>query len=85
LTDARSHIQALASAARRHIDLSVQVMSGAPPRLEVRNRFSEALRETILCSDKGAFVTSYGYRIGTAADVDAAATRLAYLMTALPA
>jgi hypothetical protein len=85
MVDTVSGIQEFAAAARRHIDLSVRVMVGAPPRVEVRNRFSDTLRETVTCSEEGAFVTSWGYRLGTVDEVTDAAARLAYLMAALPA
>jgi hypothetical protein len=85
MVDTVSGIQEFAAAARRHIDLSVRVMAGAPPRVEVRNRFSDTLRETVTCSEEGAFVTSWGYRLGTVDEVTDAAARLAYLMAALPA
>ncbi|MEZ0072504.1 hypothetical protein [Planotetraspora sp. GP83] len=85
MVDTVSGIQELASATRRHIDLSVRVMGGSPPRVQVRNRFSETLSETVTCSDDGAFVTSWGYRLGTVESVQDAADRLAYLMAALPA
>ncbi|GII27232.1 hypothetical protein [Planotetraspora mira] len=85
MVDTVTGIQEFAAAARRHIDLSVRVMAGTPPRVEVRNRFSETLHETVTCSDEGAFVTSWAYRLGTVDDVPDAAARLAYLMAALPA
>ncbi len=37
------------------------------------------------CTDCGAFLTSWGYRLGTVESVEDAAARLAYLMAALPA
>ncbi|MCT9929335.1 hypothetical protein N5079_03780 [Planotetraspora sp. A-T 1434] len=85
MVDTVSGIQEFASATRRHIDLSVRVMGGSPPRVQVRNRFSETLSETVTCSADGAFVTSWGYRLGTVESVQDAADRLAYLMAALPA
>ncbi|MFC0556246.1 hypothetical protein ACFFHJ_35620 [Planotetraspora thailandica] len=85
MVDTVSGIQEFASAARRHIDLSVRVVPGPPLQVLVRNRFSETLRETVTCSEEGAFVTSWGYRLGTVDNVRDAAARLAYLMAALPA
>jgi hypothetical protein len=85
LVDTVSCIQEFAAAARRHIDLSVRVITGPPLRVQVRNRFSDNLSETVTCSEDGAFVTSWGYRLGTVDNVPDAAARLAYLMAALPA
>ncbi|ETK32567.1 hypothetical protein GCM10009530_19090 [Microbispora corallina] len=85
MVDTVAGIQEFASAVRGHIDLSVRVVGGAPPRVQVRNRFSDTLSETVTCSDEGAFVTSWGYRLGTVESVQDAAARLAYLMAALPA
>ncbi|MBB5078104.1 hypothetical protein ACIBHY_14840 [Nonomuraea sp. NPDC050547] len=73
--------------AGRHADLSVQSVALAcdPAYVSVRNRFSTTLTETVTCSDEGAFVTSWGYRLGSTDDVEAAAARLAFLLAALPA
>lgn len=73
--------------AGRHADLSIQNLALAcePAYVSVRNRFSTNLAETVTCSDEGAFVTSWGYRLGSTDDVEAAAARLAYLLAALPA
>jgi hypothetical protein len=73
--------------AGRHADLTVQSLALAsdPAYVSVRNRFSATLAETVTCSEEGAFVTSWGYRLGTAEDVESAAARLAYLLAALPA
>ncbi|MBP2705768.1 hypothetical protein JOL79_18285 [Microbispora sp. RL4-1S] len=85
MIDVLAGIQEFASAARLHIDLSVRVVGASPPLVRVRNRFSETLCETVTCSDEGAFITSWGYRLGTVDNVRDAAARLAYLMAALPA
>ncbi|MGI5487083.1 hypothetical protein [Microtetraspora malaysiensis] len=85
MVDTVSRIQEFASAVRTHIDLSVRVIGDMPPRVQVRNRFSETLRETVTCSEDGAFLTSWGYRLGTVECVESAAARLAYLLAALPA
>jgi hypothetical protein len=53
--------------------------------VSVRNRFSATLAESVTCSEDGSFVTSWGYRLGTTDDVEAAAARLAFLLAALPA
>ncbi|MER6948620.1 hypothetical protein ABT294_31830 [Nonomuraea sp. NPDC000554] len=73
--------------AGRHADLSVQSLALAsdPAYVAVRNRFSATLAETVTCSEEGAFVTSWGYRLGSTDDVEAAAARLAFLLAALPA
>ncbi|MEV0383706.1 hypothetical protein [Nonomuraea sp. NPDC050643] len=73
--------------AGRHADLSVQnlALSSDPAYVAVRNRFSATLAETVTCSDEGAFITSWGYRLGTTDDVESAAARLAFLLAALPA
>jgi DNA/RNA-binding domain of Phe-tRNA-synthetase-like protein len=73
--------------ARRHADLTVQnlALSSDPAFVRVRNRFSATLAETVTCSDEGAFVTSWGYRLGSTDDVESAAARLAFLLAALPA
>ncbi|MEV4217640.1 hypothetical protein [Nonomuraea sp. NPDC049725] len=80
-------LEQFARFAGRHADLSVQSLSLAsdPAFVCVRNRFSTTLAENVTCSDDGSFVTSWGYRLGTADDVEAAAARLAYLLAALPA
>ncbi|TDD04136.1 hypothetical protein [Nonomuraea diastatica] len=73
--------------AGRHADLSVQnlALASDPAYVSVRNRFSATLTETVTCSDEGAFITSWGYRLGTSEDVESAAARLAFLLAALPA
>jgi DNA/RNA-binding domain of Phe-tRNA-synthetase-like protein len=73
--------------ARRHADLTVQnlALASDPAFVRVRNRFSATLAETVTCSDEGAFVTSWGYRLGSTDDVESAAARLAFLLAALPA
>ncbi|MCF6476490.1 hypothetical protein FAF44_50375 [Nonomuraea sp. MG754425] len=73
--------------AGRHADLSVQnvALASDPAYVSVRNRFSATLAETVTCSDEGAFITSWGYRLGTSDDVESAAARLAFLLAALPA
>ncbi|MEU0572121.1 hypothetical protein ABZ297_42900 [Nonomuraea sp. NPDC005983] len=73
--------------AGRHADLSVQSLALAsdPAYVSVRNRFSATLAETVTCSEEGAFVTSWGYRLGSTDNVEAAAARLAFLLAALPA
>jgi len=73
--------------AGRHADLSVQnvALASDPAYVSVRNRFSETLIESVTCSEDGNFVTSWGYRLGTADDVESAAARLAFLLAALPA
>lgn len=80
-------LEQFARHARRHADLSVQdvSLSSDPAYVSVRNRFSDTLAESVTCSDDGIFVTSWGYRLGTADDVEAAAARLAFLLAALPA
>ncbi|MEU6998512.1 hypothetical protein [Nonomuraea sp. NPDC046570] len=79
-------LERFALAAGRHADLSVQdlALSREPAYVAVRNRFSLTLAETVTCSDEGAFITSWGYRLGHADDVESAAARLAYLLAALP-
>ncbi|MFI9836046.1 hypothetical protein ACIHFD_03365 [Nonomuraea sp. NPDC051941] len=73
--------------AGRHADLTIQslALSSDPAYVSVRNRFSATLAETVTCSDEGAYITSWGYRLGTAEDVESAAARLAFLLAALPA
>lgn len=85
MVDTVSSIHEFASAAREHMDLSVRVLSGSPERVLVRNRFSSTLHESVTCTGDGVFVTSWGYRLGTVENIEAAAARLAYLMAALPA
>ncbi|MBO3747867.1 hypothetical protein J5X84_17455 [Streptosporangiaceae bacterium NEAU-GS5] len=85
MVDTMTGIAEFAEAVREHIDLAVRVRPGSHPRAEVRNRFSENLCETVTCSDEGAFVTSWGYRLGTVDNVADAAARLAYLLAALSA
>ncbi|RBQ19494.1 hypothetical protein DP939_12065 [Spongiactinospora rosea] len=86
MMDTLSCLERFAGATRRHADLSVQsiALNSDPAYVCVRNRFSSTLFETVTCSD-GAFVTSWGYRLGDMDDVDAAADRLAFLLAALPA
>ncbi|MFI6496141.1 hypothetical protein [Nonomuraea typhae] len=87
MLDTTLFLERFAWYAGRHADLSVQTVALAcdPAYVSVRNRFSATLTETVTCSEDGAFVTSWGYRLGTADDVEAAAARLAYLLAALPA
>lgn len=85
MLDTMSTLERFATATRQHIDLSVRVMPAPPPRVQVRNRFSETLTETVTVTDEGAFLTSWGYRLGTVDSIEDAAARLAYLMAALPA
>jgi len=84
LVDSVAGINEFAFAASRHIDLSVRVLGSLPPRVRVRNRFSETLCETVTCTEEGVFLTSWGYRLGTVENVEDAAARLAYLLAALP-
>ncbi|MFC6084483.1 hypothetical protein [Sphaerisporangium aureirubrum] len=85
MLDTMSSLELFADSARTHIDLSVRVVHGTPASVRVRNRFSSNLHEIVTCSSQGAFVTSWGYRLGTVDDIEAAAGRLAYLLAALPA
>ncbi|WP_248962717.1 hypothetical protein [Sphaerisporangium perillae] len=85
MLDTMSCLERFACAARLHIDLSVQLIDGNPAGVRVRNRFSTTLMEVVTCSPQGVFLTSWGYRLGTADDIDNAAGRLAYLLAALPA
>ncbi|GGK66900.1 hypothetical protein Sme01_10150 [Sphaerisporangium melleum] len=85
MLDTMSCLDRFASAARLHIDLSVQVIRDTPPRVRARNRFSKTLAEVVTCTPQGVFLTSWGYRLGTADDIDGAAARLAYLLAALHA
>ncbi|WP_181019497.1 hypothetical protein [Nonomuraea typhae] len=87
MLDTTLFLERFAWYAGRHADLSVQNVALAcdPAYVSVRNRFSATLTETVTCSEEGTFVTSWGYRLGTADDVEAAAARLAYLLAALPA
>ncbi|GAA3681371.1 hypothetical protein GCM10022224_052070 [Nonomuraea antimicrobica] len=80
-------LERLAWHASRHADLAVHrlSLSSDPAYVSVRNRFSATLAETVTCSEEGAFITSWGYRLGTADDVESAAARLAFLLAALPA
>ncbi|MEU7900162.1 hypothetical protein AB0B45_45935 [Nonomuraea sp. NPDC049152] len=80
-------LEAFARAAGTHADLRVQnlALASEPAFVSVVNRFSLTLAETVTCSPEGAYVTSWGYRLGTVEDVDSAAARLAYLLAALPA
>jgi hypothetical protein len=84
--DTRSCLERFSAAAREHADLSVRNMFlGDPACVLVRNRFSATLAETVTCASDGGFVTSWGYRLGGADNVEDAAARLAYLLAALPA
>ncbi|GII83173.1 hypothetical protein Ssi03_11630 [Sphaerisporangium siamense] len=85
MLDTMSCLERFALAAREHIDLSVRVLGGNPVTVRVRNRFSNTLNEVVTCTPDGVFLTSWGYRLGTADNVENAAARLAYLLAALPA
>jgi hypothetical protein len=87
MLDTTLNLERFAWYAGRHADLSVQSLALAcdPAYVSVRNRFSANLTETVTCSEDGAFVTSWGYRLGSTDDVEAAAARLAFLLAALPA
>ncbi|MDH2424076.1 hypothetical protein [Sphaerisporangium sp. TRM90804] len=84
MVDTMSCLERFASAARTHMDLSVQVLGGTPACVRARNRFSDTLKEVVTITPEGAFITSWGYRLGTADNVDNAAARLAYLLAAMP-
>ena len=87
MPDPVSALERLAAATRRHPDLVVQnvVLHGDPIYISVRNRFTGTLFETITCSPEGNFVTSWGYRLGTADNVEEAAAHLAHLLVVRPA
>jgi hypothetical protein len=87
MLDTALFLERFAWHAGRHADLSVQglALSSDPVYVSVRNRFSSTLMETVTCSEEGAFITSWGYRLGTTDDVESAAARLAFLLAALPA
>ncbi|HEX4815855.1 MAG TPA: hypothetical protein VFV66_24175 [Nonomuraea sp.] len=87
MLDTALSLERFAWHAGRHADLTVHrlALSSEPAYVSVRNRFSATLAETVTCSEEGAFVTSWGYRLGTTDDVEAAAARLAFLLAALPA
>ncbi|GAA3134543.1 hypothetical protein GCM10010466_26640 [Planomonospora alba] len=86
MLDTLSCLERFAAATRSHADLSLlHVSLGDPAYVRVRNRFSENLAETVTCSPDGGFITSWGYRLGGADDIEGAAARLAYLLAALPA
>ncbi|MBG0824200.1 hypothetical protein HS048_26180 [Planomonospora sp. ID91781] len=86
MLDTLSCLERFATATRLHADLSLSGVSlGDPAYVRVRNRFSETLSETVTCAPDGGFITSWGYRLGSADDVEAAAARLAYLLAAMPA
>jgi hypothetical protein len=85
MLDTMPYLEQFALEARRHIDLSVQVLGGTPGGVRARNRFSDTLMEVVTCSPQGTFLTSWGYRLGTVENVSDAAARLAYLLAALPA
>ncbi|WP_084960399.1 hypothetical protein [Thermoactinospora rubra] len=87
MLDTTTCLEQFAWYASRHADLRVQTIALAsePAYVQVRNRFSATLAETVTCSEEGAFITSWGYRLGTTHDVESAAARLAYLLAALPA
>ena len=84
MLDTMSFLEQFALATSRHIDLSVRVLGGTPATVRVRNRFSETLVEVVTCTPQGAFLTSWGYRLGTVDNVEDAAGRLAYLLAAMP-
>ncbi|GAA5079055.1 hypothetical protein HNP84_000929 [Thermocatellispora tengchongensis] len=87
MLDTLSCLERFAGAARQHADLAVQTvaLSSDPAYVCVRNRFSNTLFETVTCCPEGNFITSWGYRLGTADNIEDAAARLAYLLAALPA
>ncbi|MFI6322633.1 hypothetical protein ACIBG8_34195 [Nonomuraea sp. NPDC050556] len=87
MLDTTLFLERFAHAAARHADLAVQnlALTCDPEYVSVRNRFSQSLAETVICSSDGAFVTSWGYRLGSTDDVEGAAARLAYLLAAMPA
>lgn len=87
MLDTTLFLERFARAAARHADLAVQnpALACEPEYVSVRNRFSQSLTETVVCSADGAFVTSWGYRLGSTDDVEGAAARLAYLLAAMPA
>jgi hypothetical protein len=86
MLDTLSCLERFATAVRSHADLSLQRISlGDPAYVHVRNRFSDTLAETVTCSPDGGFITSWGYRLGSADNIEDAAARLAFLLAALPA
>ncbi|WP_344936738.1 hypothetical protein [Sphaerisporangium flaviroseum] len=85
MLDTMSCLDQFALATRRHIDLSVQVLTGHPGGVRARNRFSNTLVEVVTCTQEGVYLTSWGYRLGTVDNIEDAAARLAYLLAALPA
>ncbi|MBG0831048.1 hypothetical protein HS041_25130 [Planomonospora sp. ID67723] len=86
MLDTLSCLEKFAAAVRSHADLSLQNVSlGDPAYVCVRNRFSNTLAETVTCSPDGGFITSWGYRLGDAGNIEDAAARLAFLLAALPA
>ncbi|SDG05171.1 hypothetical protein SAMN05421505_101229 [Sinosporangium album] len=86
MPDTGSFLSLFAAAARQHADLSVDAvaLSSEPAYVSVSNRFSNTLSETVTCCPEGNFLTSWGYRLGDVANIDDAASRLAYLLAALP-
>ncbi|GAA2863789.1 hypothetical protein GCM10010517_22900 [Streptosporangium fragile] len=85
MLDALSCLERFVAAVRPHADLAVQRISfGDPAYVCVRNRFSNTLMETVTCSQDGGFITSWGYRLGSADNIEDAAARLAFLLAALP-
>jgi len=83
MLDTLSCLERFITAIRLHADLSVQRVSfGDPAYVYVRNRFSDTLAETVTCARDGGFITSWGYRLGSSDDIDAAAARLAFLLAA---
>ncbi|GLW11784.1 hypothetical protein Misp01_69120 [Microtetraspora sp. NBRC 13810] len=86
MLDTMSCLEHFAVAARRHADLTVQnlALSSDPAYVCVRNRFSDTLLETVTCCPEGNFLTSWGYRLGSADNIEDAAARLAYLLAAQP-
>ncbi|HEY9523378.1 MAG TPA: hypothetical protein VIR33_09065 [Thermopolyspora sp.] len=84
MLDTLSCLERFAQATRIHIDLTARVKASCPAYVQVRNRFSDRLVETVTCCSEGNFVTSWGYRLGSVDDIEAAAARLAYLLAAMP-
>ncbi|GII92307.1 hypothetical protein [Sinosporangium siamense] len=85
MLDTGSSLALFAAAARRHADLTVDALalSSEPAYVSISNRFSNTLSETVTCCPEGNFITSWGYRLGDVANIDDAASRLAYLLAAL--
>jgi len=86
MLDTLSCLERFITAIRVHADLSVRRVSfGDPAYVYVRNRFNDTLAETVTCAQDGGFITSWGYRLGTIDDIEAAAAQLAFLLAATPA